>query len=135
MFSCLVVLLGLILSLVRAETKHYALVVTEEVIYPDCVPRLSLVVNGTFPGPALYATAGDHIFIRFGESSLMLTARVYNSASSDNLTMHWHGISQYRPPFADGTPYASQWPIPAGKYFDYEFQFEDDLDGTLYIPN
>lgn len=47
--------------------------------------------------------------------------------------MHWHGISQYGSPFADGTPYASQWPIPAGKYFDYEFQFDDDIDGTLYI--
>jgi hypothetical protein len=62
----------------------------------------------------------------------LTTYRVYNGASSDNLTMHWHGISQYGSPFADGTPYASQWPIPAGKYFDYEFQFEDDLDGTLY---
>ena len=62
--SGLLVLLGLLLAFVNAETKHYALVVTEEVIYPDCVPRLSLVVNGTFPGPALYVTAGDHIFIR-----------------------------------------------------------------------
>jgi len=51
----------------------------------------------------------------------------------DNMTMHWHGISQYGSPFADGTPYASQWPIPPGKYFDYEFQFDDDIDGTLYI--
>jgi L-ascorbate oxidase len=56
---------------------------------------------------------------------------VYNGASSNNITMHWHGISQYGSPFADGTPYASQWPIPAGKYFDYEFQFDDDVDGTL----
>lgn len=48
------------------------------------------------------------------------------------MTMHWHGIGQYGSPFADGTPYASQWPIPAGKYYDYEFQFDDDLDGTLY---
>jgi len=66
-------------------------------------------------------------------SILFANNRVYNEATSDNLTMHWHGISQYGSPFADGTPYASQWPIPAGKYFDYEFQFEDDLDGTLYI--
>jgi Multicopper oxidase len=64
-FSSLLFLLGFILSFVNAETKHYALVVTEEVIYADCTPRLSLVVNGTFPGPAIYATAGDHIFIRF----------------------------------------------------------------------
>ena len=70
----------------------------------------------------------------FGESLLFekwLTCRVYNGASSSNLTMHWHGISQYGSPFADGTPYASQWPIPAGKYFDYEFQFDEDVDGTL----
>lgn len=64
-FSSLIVLFGLLLAFVNAETKHYSLVVTEEIIYPDCVPRLSLVVNGTFPGPALYATAGDHIFIRY----------------------------------------------------------------------
>jgi len=62
-----------------------------------------------------------------------LICRVYN-AGSDNMTMHWHGISQYGSPFADGTPYASQWPIPPGKYYDYEFQFDDDIDGTLYFP-
>jgi FtsP/CotA-like multicopper oxidase with cupredoxin domain len=120
-----------LVAFVSAETKHYALVATEEIIYPDCTPRLSLVVNGTFPGPALYATAGDHIFIRYVAFERANNVRVYNSASSDNLTMHWHGISQYGSPFADGTPYASQWPIPAGKYFDYEFQFDDDVDGTL----
>jgi L-ascorbate oxidase len=129
--SGLLILLGLLFGFVKAETEHYALVVTEEVIYPDCVPRLSLVVNGTFPGPALYATAGDHIFIRLVFVLKWLTCRVYNGASSSNLTMHWHGISQYGSPFADGTPYASQWPIPAGKYFDYEFQFDEDVDGTL----
>jgi len=60
-----------------------------------------------------------------------LTDRVWNEAPSENLTMHWHGISQYGSPFSDGTPSASQWPIPPGKYFDYEFMFADDLDGTL----
>jgi len=64
-FAILVGLLGLLCALVQADTKHYALVVTEQVIYPDCTPRTSLVVNGTFPGPALYAEAGDHILIRF----------------------------------------------------------------------
>jgi L-ascorbate oxidase len=130
-FSGLLVLLAFLLSFVDAETKHYALVASEQVVYPDCTPRLSVVVNGTFPGPALYATAGDHIFIRYAFGQLnMLISRVYNAASS-NLTMHWHGIGQYGSPFADGTPYASQWPIPPGKYFDYEFKFDDDLDGTL----
>ena len=64
-------------------------------------------------------------------SASKLTDRVWNEAPSENLTMHWHGISQYGSPFSDGTPSASQWPIPPGKYFDYEFMFADDLDGTL----
>jgi len=64
LFSSLVLLIGFLLVVVKAETKHYALVATEELIYPDCTPRLSLLMNGTFPGPTLYATAGDHIFIR-----------------------------------------------------------------------
>jgi hypothetical protein len=68
-FLGLLVLLGVLMGMVKGETKHYALVVTEETLYPDCTPRLSLVVNGTFPGPAIYATAGDHIFIRYIISS------------------------------------------------------------------
>lgn len=64
--------------------------------------------------------------------------------------MHWHGISmalqfpcsvdlmgcivgQYGSPFSDGTPQASQWPIPPGKYFDYEFKFDLNVSGTLYV--
>jgi hypothetical protein len=40
-------------------------------------------------------------------------------------------LAQYGSPFSDGTPAASQWTIPPGKYFDYEFMFDDDLSGTL----
>jgi hypothetical protein len=43
-------------------------------------------------------------------------------------------IGQYGSPFSDGTPQASQWPIPPGKYFDYEFKFDLNVSGTLYIP-
>jgi L-ascorbate oxidase len=42
-------------------------------------------------------------------------------------------IGQYGSPFSDGTPQASQWPIPPGKYFDYEFKFDLNVSGTLYI--
>ena len=43
-------------------------------------------------------------------------------------------LAQYGSPFSDGVAAATQWPIPPGKYFDYEFQFADDLSGTLYFP-
>ncbi|KAJ4265244.1 hypothetical protein NW764_015655 [Fusarium oxysporum] len=50
----------------------------------------------------------------------------------DNLTMHWHGLSQSAYPFSDGTPLASQWPIPPGHYFDYELRSEVDTAGTYF---
>ena len=48
--------------------------------------------------------------------------------------MHWHGLTQFGSPFSDGTPAASQWPVPPGKYFDYEFMLDEDISGTLYVP-
>lgn len=48
--------------------------------------------------------------------------------------MHWHGLTQFGSPFRDGTPAASQWPVPPGKYFDYEFMLDEDISGTLYVP-
>jgi len=43
---------------------EYVLDITEEVISPACSPRLSLVVNGTLPGPLLSVNAGQHVHIR-----------------------------------------------------------------------
>lgn len=35
-------------------------------------------------------------------------------------------------PFSDGTPGASQWPIPPMKYFDYEIGIPDGMAGTYF---
>lgn len=35
-------------------------------------------------------------------------------------------------PFSDGTPGASQWPIPANHYFDYELEIEAGHAGTYF---
>jgi L-ascorbate oxidase len=70
----------------------------------------------------------------YGKQDYFLCSRrVWNQASDQNITMHWHGLSQFGSPFSDGTPSASQWPIPAGKYFDYEFLIAKDVSGTLYF--
>jgi len=47
------------------DVTHYTLVVTQEVISPACSPRLSLVINGTIPGPELHVEGGEHVHIRF----------------------------------------------------------------------
>ena len=85
-----------------------------------CTERESVVVNGTTPGPLVTLTAGKTTWIR-----------VYNDMPNDNATTvsthratwhlvltnlkHWHGLSQSVAPFSDGTPLASQWPIPVSK--------------------
>lgn len=35
-------------------------------------------------------------------------------------------------PFSDGTPLAAQWPIPAGKFFDYEIHVPIGMAGTYF---
>ncbi|KAK6066680.1 L-ascorbate oxidase [Seiridium cupressi] len=44
--------------------------------------------------------------------------------------MHWHGLAQAAYPFSDGTPLASQWPIPPGHFFDYELKSANGMAGT-----
>lgn len=74
-----------------------------------CTHRQSTVINGTAPGPPVVLTADKTTWVR-----------VYNDQTDANATVHWHGLSQSVAPFSDGTPLASQWPIPPGHYFDYE---------------
>ncbi|KAK1836757.1 laccase-like protein [Podospora conica] len=86
-----------------------------------CQSRKSVLVNGSLPGPAVHIPAGSQSWIR-----------VYNDIPDQNLTMHWHGLSQAMAPFADGSPQASQWPIPPGYFFDYEILPNCDDSGTYF---
>ncbi|KFY89645.1 hypothetical protein V500_05564 [Pseudogymnoascus sp. VKM F-4518 (FW-2643)] len=100
---------------------NYTLRVTALDYSQACMTRHSILVNGSFPGPA--------IRIREGEVSWI---RVYNDMTDLNTTMHWHGLSAFTAPFSDGTPMASQWPIPPGHFFDYEVKPEVGYAGTYF---
>ncbi|KAM7186812.1 putative L-ascorbate oxidase [Naviculisporaceae sp. PSN 640] len=102
-------------------SPDHILRVTIGEITSGCQTRKDVIVNGTSPGPALHILPGASTWVR-----------VYNDMSDQNLTMHWHGIAQRLAPFADGTPYASQWPVPPGHFFDYELQTDKDDAGTYY---
>ncbi|KAJ5377501.1 uncharacterized protein N7496_004910 [Penicillium cataractarum] len=86
-----------------------------------CNTRYSVLVNGTSPGPELRLKEGQVSWIR-----------VYNDMKDDNTTIHWHGLTAFTAPFSDGTPAASQWPIPAGHFFDYEVKPEIGTAGTYF---
>ncbi|KAG0147835.1 hypothetical protein CROQUDRAFT_132283 [Cronartium quercuum f. sp. fusiforme G11] len=93
--------------------------VSQKVLAADCTRRNSIVINGTSPGPELRFREGERIWIR-----------VFNDLEKENTTIHWHGITQFGTPFADGTA-VSQYVIPAGSFFDYEFDLPLESAGTF----
>ncbi|XP_078446125.1 laccase-15-like [Wolffia australiana] len=84
-----------------------------------CVTKTILTVNGQFPGPTISATRGDTIFVR-----------VLNRASQ-NITVHWHGVTQQRNPWSDGPAYITQCPIKPGGEFHYKIVFSHE-QGTAW---
>ncbi|KXT00877.1 hypothetical protein AC578_973 [Pseudocercospora eumusae] len=99
----------------------FILRITEANIPVACQNRTSVLVNGTSPGPPIRLQPGRRSWIR-----------VYNDMEHANTTMHWHGLSQRMAPFSDGTPTASQWPIPAKHFFDYEVYPTRNESGTYF---
>ncbi|KAH6639585.1 multicopper oxidase [Boeremia exigua] len=66
-------------------TKEYWLTLDEVTVAPDGVSRSAMTVNGTIPGPTLFADWGDTV-----------TVHVKNNLvnSQNGTSLHWHGIRQ-----------------------------------------
>ncbi|KAJ5297898.1 hypothetical protein N7508_008147 [Penicillium antarcticum] len=111
-------------QLVRHDNSFqpdHILRVTAQNYSQACMERYSVLVNESSPGPELRLQEDKVSWIR-----------VYNDMEDSNVTMHWHGLSAVTAPFSDGTPMASQWPIPPGHFFDYEVRPEVDHAGTYF---
>ncbi|KAL7791926.1 multicopper oxidase domain-containing protein [Trichoderma ceciliae] len=105
----------------RSFIPDRVLRVTRKEIGVGGIRRYTTLVNETLPGPELHIPEGQVVWIR-----------VYNDMTDANLTMHWHGLAQAAAPFSDGTPMASQWPIPPRHYFDYELKTPPGTAGTYF---
>ncbi|KAL6861544.1 hypothetical protein ACP4OV_017244 [Aristida adscensionis] len=84
-----------------------------------CKETLVAVVNGQLPGPAIEVTEGDSVAVH-----------VVNK-SPHNITIHWHGVRQWRNCWADGVPAITQCPILPGRSFTYRFDVAGQ-EGTLW---
>ncbi|KAH7038265.1 L-ascorbate oxidase [Microdochium trichocladiopsis] len=100
---------------------EYVLVATAQNITINCESRYSVTFNQTSPGPMLRLQEGKTTWVR-----------VWNRIPDNNLTVHWHGLSQRVAPFSDGVPTVSQWPIAPDQYFDYELHPESGDAGTYF---
>lgn len=105
--------------------------VSSSTVGPLASPLLKAHFPGTQPGPLLEFEEGGHYWVRVFND---LTPDGPDSANGTcpNITVHFHGFTQYLTPFSDGTPHAAQWPIPCGHFYDYEFKLDEGFHGPYW---
>lgn len=64
-------------------TREYYLELVNTTASLDGVSRNVLLVNGTFPGPTLFADWGDTVVVK-----------LYNGLANNGTSLHFHGIRQ-----------------------------------------
>ncbi|MED6134456.1 Lactose Permease [Stylosanthes scabra] len=92
-----------------AITRHYTFDVRLQNVTRLCHTKSMVTVNGSFPGPPIYAREGDRLVIK-----------VINNVNN-NVSLHWHGIRQVQSQWADGPAYITQCPIQRGHSYVYNF--------------
>ncbi|XP_047964274.1 laccase-4-like isoform X2 [Salvia hispanica] len=104
--------------MVQSEVRRYKFNVVMKNSTKLCSSKQVVTVNGRFPGPNIYAREGDTMLIK-----------VVNHVTY-NISIHWHGIRQFRTGWADGPAYITQCPIQPGESYVYNFTISEQR-GTL----
>ncbi|MCL7025507.1 hypothetical protein MKW94_028939 [Papaver nudicaule] len=109
------------LSFLSAEAalKKYQFDVQVKNVSRLCNAKPIVTVNGMFPGPTIYVREGDRLQIN-----------VTNYAQY-NMSIHWHGLKQFRNGWADGPAYITQCPIQTGHNYVYDIHVKGQR-GTLW---
>ncbi|KAK5793085.1 Laccase-11 -like protein [Gossypium arboreum] len=103
----------------EAAVRKYQFDIQVKNVSRLCHAKPIVTVNGRFPGPTIYAREGDRVIVN-----------VTNHAKY-NMSIHWHGLKQYRNGWADGPAYITQCPIKTGNSYVYDFNVTGQR-GTLW---
>ncbi|KAK7425303.1 hypothetical protein QQZ08_008200 [Neonectria magnoliae] len=95
------------------NTREYWLELTDVTVAPDGVSRSAMAVNGSIPGPTLFADWGDTVVIHVTNSL---------STSMNGTSVHWHGIRQNYTNQNDGVTAITQCPIAPGESMTYTWK-------------
>ena len=94
--------------------RSFTLVVASEYVSTTTSGGLpakkAIAVNGSIPGPRLDVDSYDWVSVR-----------VINQLHGAVTAIHWHGLSLYATPDADGVPGLTQCGIPPGGEMTYSF--------------
>lgn len=94
-------------------TREYWLELTDVTVAPDGVSRSAMAVNGSIPGPTIFADWGDTVKVH-----------VINSltTSQNGTSLHFHGIRQNYTNQNDGVTSITQCPTAPGETITYEWR-------------
>ncbi|KAF4508824.1 hypothetical protein G6O67_005156 [Ophiocordyceps sinensis] len=94
-------------------TREYWLDISDVMIAPDGVPRTAMAVNGSIPGPTLFADWGDAVVVH-------VTNSLYTSRNGTSI--HFHGIRQLFTNQNDGVPSITECPAAVGESTTYTWR-------------
>lgn len=94
-------------------TREYWLEVTDVTVAPDGYSRSAMAVNGSIPGPTLFADWGDDVIVHITNSL---------TTSLNGTGIHWHGVRQNHTNQYDGVPSITQCPLAVGETMTYRWK-------------
>lgn len=94
-------------------TREYWLEIDEITANKDGYPRPAMAINGTIPGPTLYADWGDEVVIH-------VRNRLHETLNGTSI--HWHGIRQQNNNQNDGVVSITQCPITPDHEYTYRWR-------------
>ncbi|KAI1085176.1 multicopper oxidase [Whalleya microplaca] len=92
-------------------TREYFLDLVNTTAAPDGIERMVLTINGSIPGPTLYADWGDTVVVH-----------VHNGFENNGTSIHFHGIRQNYTNEADGVASITQCPAAPGETITYTWK-------------
>ncbi|KAF2290094.1 hypothetical protein GH714_002113 [Hevea brasiliensis] len=84
-----------------------------------CHAKPIFTVNGRFPVSTIYVREGDRVLVNVTKHAQC------------SMSIHWHGLKQFRNGWADGPAYITQCPIKTGQSYTYDFNITGQR-GTLW---
>ncbi|RBA16773.1 hypothetical protein FPRO05_01497 [Fusarium proliferatum] len=94
-------------------TREYWLEISEITFAPDGVPRFAQAINGTIPGPTIFADWGDNVVVH-------MTSNL--KTSSNGSSFHFHGTHQNYTNPHDGVVAITQCPVAPGSSVTYRWR-------------
>ncbi|KAH7007165.1 Cupredoxin [Ilyonectria destructans] len=94
-------------------TREYWFELTDVTVAPDGVSRSAMAVNGSIPGPTIFADWGDTVTIHVTNSL---------TTSLNGTSIHWHGIRQNFTNQNDGVVSITQCPLAVSESTTYTWK-------------